>query len=220
MRKLRLATRAELGLFRRGFTECRAVSKGPHSRRRVPLSQERSGFIEQKSGAVVRRMVRYRRGGPESAFFCSQLYRSTRVFVSFSQPRLKLWHSKQARSCLGKAHTNRCELTEPGPTLRRLPYRSGGGPGGRGSATSRSERGGRRGPSGALPESPSPRLGNGGVAPIALEALRRFDALFDIERAINGRGADERPAARKEINQLHTLALGRPPASSTMARSA
>ena len=36
------------------------------------------------------------------------------------------------------------------------------------------------------------------VSPIALEAVRRFDALFEIERAINGRGADERRAVRQE----------------------
>ncbi|MCP1975501.1 hypothetical protein AB7M56_000230 [Bradyrhizobium elkanii] len=33
---------------------------------------------------------------------------------------------------------------------------------------------------------------------IALEAVRRFDALFEVERAINGRGADERRAVRQE----------------------
>lgn len=36
------------------------------------------------------------------------------------------------------------------------------------------------------------------VSPIALEAARRLDALFEIERAINGRGADERRAVRQE----------------------
>jgi transposase len=36
------------------------------------------------------------------------------------------------------------------------------------------------------------------VSPIALEAVRRLDALFEIERAINGRGADERRAVRQE----------------------
>ncbi|MDA9406234.1 IS66 family transposase [Bradyrhizobium sp. CCBAU 45384] len=36
------------------------------------------------------------------------------------------------------------------------------------------------------------------VSPIALEAVRRLDALFEIERAINGRSADERRAARQE----------------------
>jgi hypothetical protein len=36
------------------------------------------------------------------------------------------------------------------------------------------------------------------VSPIALEAVRHLDALFEIERAINGRGADERRAVRQE----------------------
>lgn len=36
------------------------------------------------------------------------------------------------------------------------------------------------------------------VSPIALEAVRRIDALFEIERAINGRCADERYAVRQE----------------------
>lgn len=36
------------------------------------------------------------------------------------------------------------------------------------------------------------------VSPIALEAVRHLDALFEIERAINGRGADERCAVRQE----------------------
>src|SRR5882757_415578 len=36
------------------------------------------------------------------------------------------------------------------------------------------------------------------VSPIALEAVRRLDTLFEIERAINGHGADERRAVRQE----------------------
>ncbi|KRP88614.1 hypothetical protein AOQ73_27785 [Bradyrhizobium pachyrhizi] len=36
------------------------------------------------------------------------------------------------------------------------------------------------------------------VSPIALEAVRHLDALFEIERAINGRDADERRAVRQE----------------------
>ncbi|WP_122405318.1 IS66 family transposase [Bradyrhizobium vignae] len=36
------------------------------------------------------------------------------------------------------------------------------------------------------------------VSPIALEAVKRLDALFEIERAINGRDADERRAVRQE----------------------
>jgi len=36
------------------------------------------------------------------------------------------------------------------------------------------------------------------VSPIALKAVRRLDALFEIERAINGRSAEERRAVRQE----------------------
>ena len=46
------------------------------------------------------------------------------------------------------------------------------------------------------------------IYPIALEAVQRIDALFDIERAINGRSADERLVVRREqsaplIKNLH-----------------
>jgi transposase len=36
------------------------------------------------------------------------------------------------------------------------------------------------------------------ISPLALEAVRRIDALFEIERGINGRSADERKAVRQE----------------------
>jgi len=36
------------------------------------------------------------------------------------------------------------------------------------------------------------------ISPLALEAVRRIDALFDIERAINGRSAEERRRIRQE----------------------
>jgi transposase len=47
------------------------------------------------------------------------------------------------------------------------------------------------------------------ISPIALEAVQRIDALFEIERAINGLGADQRKAARQEqsaplVADLHT----------------
>jgi hypothetical protein len=38
------------------------------------------------------------------------------------------------------------------------------------------------------------------ISPIALEAVRRIDALFDIERQINGQGADQRRAVRQELS--------------------
>ena len=38
------------------------------------------------------------------------------------------------------------------------------------------------------------------ISPLALEAVRRIDALFEIERAINGRSAEERQAVRQELS--------------------
>lgn len=47
------------------------------------------------------------------------------------------------------------------------------------------------------------------VSPLALEAVRRIDALFDIERTINGKSPEDRLAARREhsaplVADLHT----------------
>ncbi len=53
----------------------------------------------------------------------------------------------------------------------------------------------------------------GMVYPIALEAVKRLDALFDIERAINGKPAAERRAVRQELSaplmaELHMWLTG------------
>jgi transposase len=40
----------------------------------------------------------------------------------------------------------------------------------------------------------------GAISPLALEAVRRIDALFEIERAINGQSADQRRAVRQELS--------------------
>lgn len=60
------------------------------------------------------------------------------------------------------------------------------------------------------------------VAPIALEAVRRLDALFEIERDINGRSADERRAVRQEkskplLDDMHAWLLRE---RETLSRSA
>ena len=39
------------------------------------------------------------------------------------------------------------------------------------------------------------------MSPIALEAVRRIDALFDIERGINGQSAEQRRAARQRSEE-------------------
>lgn len=38
------------------------------------------------------------------------------------------------------------------------------------------------------------------ISPLALDAVRRIDALFEIERAINGESADQRKAVRQELS--------------------
>jgi transposase len=45
------------------------------------------------------------------------------------------------------------------------------------------------------------------ISPIALEAVTRIDALFDIERAINGQSAEERLRVRKEQSAPLLVAL-------------
>jgi hypothetical protein len=61
------------------FTRCR------------PYRKNDQAFVEQKNGAVVRRMVGYRRfEGLEAAGLLAQLYRSARLFVNFFQPSFKL----------------------------------------------------------------------------------------------------------------------------------
>jgi hypothetical protein len=39
------------------------------------------------------------------------------------------------------------------------------------------------------------------ISPLALEAVQRIDRLFEIERTINGKGAEERRAARQELSR-------------------
>jgi len=48
------------------------------------------------------------------------------------------------------------------------------------------------------------------ISPMALEAVQRIDALFAIEREINGLSADERKAARQNqsVPLLASLELG------------
>lgn len=45
------------------------------------------------------------------------------------------------------------------------------------------------------------------ISPIALEMVNRIDALFDIERGINGKSADERRAVRQDISKPLVEAL-------------
>jgi transposase len=43
------------------------------------------------------------------------------------------------------------------------------------------------------------RKGPAVISPIAAEAVKRIDAIFELERVINGRSADERLAARNDL---------------------
>ena len=45
------------------------------------------------------------------------------------------------------------------------------------------------------------------ISPIALEAVKRIDALFDIERAINGLSSEERLRVRQEQSRQLVHAL-------------
>jgi hypothetical protein len=61
------------------FTRCR------------PYRKNDQAHVEQKNGAVVRRIVGYRRfEGLEAAAALAELYRSVRLFVNFFQPSFKL----------------------------------------------------------------------------------------------------------------------------------
>jgi hypothetical protein len=61
------------------FTRCR------------PYRKNDQAWVEQKNGAVVRRMVGYRRlEGLEAAAALAQLYAAVRLFVNFFQPSFKL----------------------------------------------------------------------------------------------------------------------------------
>jgi transposase len=41
------------------------------------------------------------------------------------------------------------------------------------------------------------------ISPLALEAVRRIDALFEIERSINGHSAEQRRAVIKSQNEFY-----------------
>jgi hypothetical protein len=61
------------------FTRCR------------PYRKNDQAWVEQKNGAVVRRIVGYRRfGGVEAAAALARLYKTVRLFVNFFQPSFKL----------------------------------------------------------------------------------------------------------------------------------
>jgi len=77
------------------FTRCRPYRKNDQAlgRLRRPLLRRRiaRAMVEQKNGAVVRRIAGYRRYvGLEAAATLGRLYGSVRLFVNFFQPSFKL----------------------------------------------------------------------------------------------------------------------------------
>ena len=75
------------------FTRCR------------PYRKNDQAFVEQKNGAVVRRIVGYRRlEGLEAAAALSRLYAATRLFVNFFQPSFKLAEKRRDGARVSKRY--------------------------------------------------------------------------------------------------------------------
>jgi hypothetical protein len=75
------------------FTRCR------------PYRKNDQAFVEQKNGAVVRRLVGYRRfEGIAAATILAELYASSRLFVNFFQPSFKLAEKHRAGAKVHKRY--------------------------------------------------------------------------------------------------------------------
>ena len=75
------------------FTRCR------------PWRKNDQAFVEQKNGAVVRRIVGHRRlEGLEAAAALSRLYATTRLYVNFFQPSFKLESKRRDRARVSKRY--------------------------------------------------------------------------------------------------------------------
>ena len=82
------------------FTRCR------------PWRKNDQAFVEQKNGAVVRRIVGHRRlEGLEAAAALSRLYATTRLYVNFFQPSFKL-ESKRRDGARVSKREGYCHYTE------------------------------------------------------------------------------------------------------------
>ncbi|MEY9467853.1 hypothetical protein ABH992_000252 [Bradyrhizobium yuanmingense] len=98
------------------FTRCR------------PYQKNDQAFVEQKNGAVVRRMVGYRRfEGLEAAKLLAELYRSARLFVNFF-PTLVQIDSQAARRCACAQDIQRAGNTTSALGRRRPHARRGSRP--------------------------------------------------------------------------------------------
>ena len=96
------------------FTRCR------------PWRKNDQAFVEQKNGAIVRRIVGYRRlEGLEAAAALSRLYTTTRLFVNFFQPSFKLASKRRDGARVSKRYH------PPATPCQRLLIHRRGGLGGR-----------------------------------------------------------------------------------------
>lgn len=80
----------------------------PTSSSRVagPTGRNDQAFVEQKNGAVVRRMVGYHPfEGLEAAKLLAELYRSARLFVNFFQPSFKFLAKQRDGACVRKTYS-------------------------------------------------------------------------------------------------------------------
>lgn len=90
------------------------VNHGIELTRSRPYRKNDQAWIEQKNGAVVRRMVGYRRlEGIAAAQMLSRLYGTSRFFVNFFQPSFKL----EEKSRVG-AHVTKRYLPPQTPAER------------------------------------------------------------------------------------------------------
>ena len=77
------------------FTRCR------------PYRKNDQAWVEQKNGAVVRRMVGYRRYvGLEAATVLARLYKSVRLYVNHFQPSFKLANKKREGAKVRKRYSS------------------------------------------------------------------------------------------------------------------
>jgi hypothetical protein len=82
------------------FTRCR------------PYRKNDQAWVEQKNGAVVRRIVGYRRYvGLEAAAALGRLYMSVRLFVNFFQPSFKLAGAANATAPCQSVAAGKCTST-------------------------------------------------------------------------------------------------------------
>ncbi|WP_239142696.1 hypothetical protein [Variovorax sp. WS11] len=71
------------------FDYCKG--RGLEQTRSRPTKKNDQAWVEQKNGAVVRRLVGYGRlSGREATKALAQLYESSRLYINFFQPSFKL----------------------------------------------------------------------------------------------------------------------------------